>query len=433
MSRPHDLAAVVPAWDEAATIGGVVRGLRAAGACCVFVVDAGSRDATAGTARAAGAIVVDESVPGYGRACGAGARHALAAGHRWVAFLDADGSCDPDDLIRLADAAGCADADVVLGARLRSSRGAMPWHAAAGNRLVAAVLRARTGRAVSDLPAFKLVRADVLRALRLDDQGFGWTTQLVGRSLSHPALRVVEVPATFAPRAGGQSKVSGRLVPSLRAGRAMLEQAWRSSRRRGLLVLMAKAPRAGHSKTRLSEGIGTEAALAFWSSCLVAAGERLRFAATEADLDVAAMTPSPEDAETVRRLTGLPALVQNRRGLGHALLEVSGLPAPFTIAVSADVPDLPAAVLVEAARRLREHPAVLGPSADGGYYLVGLRRGLDRRRRQRAFLGTALAGGGVLEHTLAALGGAHLLGTFTDVDTQEDLARLPEVAVHGTR
>lgn len=309
----------------------------------------------------------------------------------------------------------------------------MPWHAAAGNRLVAAVLRARTGRAVSDLPAFKLVRADVLRALRLDDQGFGWTTQLVGRSLSHPALRVVEVPATFAPRAGGQSKVSGRLVPSLRAGRAMLEQAWRSSRRRGLLVLMAKAPRAGHSKTRLSEGIGTEAALAFWSSCLVAAGERLRFAATEADLDVTAMTPSPEDAETVRRLTGLPALVQNRRGLGHALLEVSGLPAPFTIAVSADVPDLPATVLVEAARRLREHPAVLGPSADGGYYLVGLRRGLDRRRRQRAFLGTALAGGGVLEHTLVALGGAHLLGTFTDVDTQEDLARLPEVAVHGTR
>lgn len=433
LSPPHDVAAVVPAWDEAATIGGVVEGLLVAGACCVFVVDAASQDGTARAAHAAGATVVEEPVPGYGRACQAGARRALGAGHGWVAFLDGDGSCDPADLSSLVSAAGRFDADVVLGSRRRPGRGAIPWHAAAGNRLVTTLLRVRTGRRVSDLPPFKLVRADVLRALDLDDSGFGWTAQLVGRCLSHPALRVVEVPTAFAPRAGGASKVSGRLGASMRAGRAMLSQAWRSSRGRGLLVLMAKAPRAGHSKTRLAAGVGTAAALDFWTSCLEVAGERLRAAAAEAGLDVAAMTPSSSDATAVRRLTGLPTLVQSRPGLGPALLEVSGLRAPFTIAVSADVPRLPAAVLVEAARCLGEHPAVLGPSADGGYYLVGLRRGFDLRRRRTAFLDTALGEAGVLEHTLAALGGAHLLETWTDIDTRDDLADWPEVAVHGAR
>ena len=58
--------------------------------------------------------------------------------------------------------------------------------------------------------------------LRLDDAGYGWTTQLVGRALAHPALKVVEAAVAFRRRAGGESKVSGRLGPSLRAGRAML-------------------------------------------------------------------------------------------------------------------------------------------------------------------------------------------------------------------
>ena len=421
VAAEHRLAAVVPAWNEAAAIGGVVRGLRTAGACCVLVVDAGSTDGTREAALAAGATVVAEPRRGYGRACLSGAR--AACGNERVSFRDGDGLCDPADLARLRTAAS-AGADVVLGRRDRVEPGALAGHARLGNAVVAAVLRARSGRPVSDLPPFKLVRGDALHALGLDDAGYGWTVQLVGRALAHPALRTVEAPVGFRRRAGGESKVSGRLVPSLLAGRAMLVQARQATRRRGLLVLMAKAQRQGHSKTRLAAGIGPTLAEGFWAACLRDAGARLRRAAAGAGLDAAAMTPSAADAAEVRRLTGLPALVQRGPGLGRALLDVSELAAPFTIAVSADAPTLPEALLRRAAAVLRERAAVLGPGPDGGYYLVGLRRGVAASRRRRAFLDAPMGTPAVLEHTRAALGGPVLLPPWPDVDTVADLGEL---------
>ena len=416
----HRLAAVVPAWNEVTAIGGVVRGLREAGACCVFVVDAGSVDGTREAAREAGAVVVTEPRPGYGRACLTGTE--VAADHELIAFLDGDGSCDPAELPALERA--LTGADVALGRRARVHPGALGWHARAGNQLVTAALRARTGRSIHDVPPLKVARTDALAALGLDDEGHGWTVQLVGRALAHPALRVVEVPATFWPRVGGQSKVSGRLGPSIRAGRAMLAQARAATRRRGLLVLMAKAPRPGGCKTRLAAEIGPHRAAGFWASCLRDSGERLRRTAAAAGLDAAAMTPSPEAAAEVRRLTGLPVMVQRRPGLGQALLEVSDLPAPFTIALSADVPTLPPERVLLAVAALRRRGAVLGPGPDGGYYLVGLRRGFSRRARERAYLEAPMGTEDVLEHTRGALGHPVLLPPWADVDSAAELRRL---------
>jgi glycosyltransferase A (GT-A) superfamily protein (DUF2064 family) len=420
----HRVGAVVPAWNEAAAIGEVVSGLRRAGACCVFVVDPGSTDGTREVAARAGAGVVVEPRRGYGRACLSGAAAAVP-GHELVAFLDGDGSCDPAELAALTAAAG-PGADLVLGRRDQVEAGAMPWHARLGNRLVAATLRARTGRPVHDLSPFKLVCADALAALRLDDDGFGWTVQLIGRALSHPAIQVIEAPVAFRARAGGRSKISGRLGPSLRAARTMMGQALEATRPRGLLVLMAKAPRPGHSKTRLAQDLGPPTAASFWAACLRDAGARIRQSAAAADLDVAAMTPSAEDARQVRRLTGLPALVQRSPGLGHALLEVSELPAPFTVAVSGDAPMLPIGRLLDAVAALRRAPAVLGPDEDGGYYLVGLRRGFPLQRRRAAYLEAQLGSGSVLEHTRTALGDPVLVAPCPDVDSTAALQRLAE-------
>jgi glycosyltransferase A (GT-A) superfamily protein (DUF2064 family) len=414
----HRLAAVVPAWDEATAIGGVVRGLRAVGACCVFVVDPGSTDSTRTVAREAGAVVVDEPRRGYGRACLSGAE--AAAGHGLIAFLDGDGSCDPADLPALEAAA--AEADLVLGRRLSARAQSLP--AALGNRLVAAVMRRRTGREVHDLPPLKLVRADVLGALALDEAGYGWTVQLVGRALSHPALRVVEVPAAFLPRAGGRSKVSGRLLPSVRAGLVMLTQALAATRRRGLLVLMAKGPGSADSKTRLAAELGAAVTAGFWSACLADSAQRLASVGLSARLDVVAMTPSPAEAASVRDLTGLPCLVQTRPGLRRALYEVFERGAPFTIAVSADTPSLPRERLLEAVAALRSAEAVIGPGDDGGYYLVGLRRNVPRWRRRKAFLEAPMGSDRAREWTREALGGAAELPAWPDVDTAADLGRL---------
>jgi glycosyltransferase A (GT-A) superfamily protein (DUF2064 family) len=421
----HRVAAVVPTWNEVASIAAVVRDLRRAGACCVFVVDGGSTDGTQEVALAAGARLVEEGRPGYGRACLSGTQAAQTEkAHGLIAFLDGDGSCDPADLPRLVDAA--RDADLVLGRRVVVASGALPWHARLGNRMVAALLTLRSGKPVHDLPPFKLARAWVLAALALDDEGYGWTAQLVGRGLAHPALRVVETPTTFRPRAGGVSKVSGRLGPSLHAARGMLERSWTATRPRGALVLMAKAPRAGHSKTRLELELGTVLATSFWSACLRDSGERLRRAADQAGVDVIAMTPSAEDATAVRAITGLPSLVQKRPGLGAALLEVSELRVPFTVAVSADTPALPVERLLQAVDVARAGKPVLGPGLDGGYYLVGLPRRFDRGRSVRAFLGNSLGGDGALAQARAALGEVELLEPWADVDTAAELEALAE-------
>jgi glycosyltransferase A (GT-A) superfamily protein (DUF2064 family) len=187
---------------------------------------------------------------------------------------------------------------------------------------------------------------------------------------------------------------------------------------------MAKAPRAGHSKTRLERELGEAGVASFWSACLRESGARLRIAARTADVDALAMTPTPEEAAAVRRLTRLPALAQVDPGLGAALLQVSELRASFTVAVSADVPTLPLDRLVEAVTAVRAGRSVLGPGPDGGYYLVGLPRGLSRRRRERAYLEAPMGTGGVLAHTRAALGEPVLLPPWPDVDSAAELREL---------
>lgn len=419
----HRLAAVVPALDEEAAIAGVVRGLVAGGACCVFVVDGGSTDGTRAAAEAAGAAVLAQRARGYGGACATGI--AAAAGHELVAVLDGDGSCDPADLAPMVAAAGRAD--LVLGCRVAVERGAMPWHARAGNRLVGAVLRMRTGRRVRDLGPLKLLRGASLPALSTGDSGYGWTVELVGRALASPWLEVVEVPVSFRCRAGGTSKVSGRPLASARAGAAMLRRAVAATRRRGLLVLAAKAPRAGHAKTRLAAGIGEEAALRFWRACLRDAGAHLREEAARCGADAVAIVP-PGDADAVRELTGLPCLVQAGRGLGSALAEAVEIAAdlrlPFVAVIGADVPAPPAGAIAAAAELLGARRPVIGPVEDGGYYLLGLPLPEGRCLAGPLFRDQPLGGPDVLARTRAILSSAAELPAGTDVDEEPDLRRL---------
>src|ERR1700730_4101259 len=203
----------------------------------------------------------------------------------------------------------------------------------------------------------------------------------------------------------------------------MLTLAW-SARSRGALVLMAKAPGAGHSKTRLERDLDPALVAGFWAACLRESGDRLRSAAAAAGVHALAITPSPADAAAARRIARLPSLVQADQGLGAALLQVSDLRAPFTIAVSADVPTLPVERLLQAGPALRRGRDVMGPGPDGGYYLVGLRRGVERRRRVRAFLEAPLGGAQAFEHARAVLGELEVLEPWADVDTGEDLEAL---------
>src|SRR5581483_11687623 len=91
-SRTPAVTVVIPVLNEEEAIGKVVSAIARDVVGEVIVVDGGSRDRTVEVARAAGARVLVETRPGYGRACASGAR---AASGDVVVFLDGDGSDDP--------------------------------------------------------------------------------------------------------------------------------------------------------------------------------------------------------------------------------------------------------------------------------------------------------------------------------------------------
>ncbi len=456
----HGVAAVVPVLDEVTAIGPLVRGLRVAGACCVYAVDGGSVDGTQQTAEAAGARVVAEPRRGYGRACITGGETATRDGHEVIAFLDGDGSCDPADLPRLV--AGLEHGDLVLGRRTLAltERGALPWHARLGNALVTLVLAIRTGGRVRDLSPFKVISSAALDRLQADHASYGWTVQLVARALTDPSTRLVERPVHFRTRQGGHSKVSGQLRASMHAGHAMLTVAMAESRPRPVLALMAKAPRNGHAKTRLAADIGQAETCDLWAACLADGAASLGAAARTLRLSPLVIVPVQRDEQPVRDLLGdgWPVSVQQRTGLSGGLvdcfLRAFDLGATSAMAVGADSPTLPHERLAMAARILAgdsadpsvdraarpPRAAVLGTCLDGGYYLVGLswrrRRmlvGAWQRRRlearlERVFGAARMGGSDALSTTRAALASTGwqptMLPAWDDLDVGADLRSL---------
>ncbi len=200
---------VLPARNEVGALPGLLAelppGLRP------IVVDNGSTDGTGELARALGATVVTEPRPGFGSACYAGL---CAAEADLVAFLDADGSFDPADLLPLAQLVADGRADLALGAR-RARPGAWPWHARLANRILVQLIRSRSGLRLRDLGPMRVARREALVGLRLQDRRSGWPLEMVLRA--HGAgWRIVERPVDYRPRIG-RSKVTGTVRGTLTA------------------------------------------------------------------------------------------------------------------------------------------------------------------------------------------------------------------------
>jgi len=194
-----------------------------------------------------------------------------------------------------------------------------------------------------------------------------------------------------------------------------------------VLVIMAKAPRPGAVKTRLTPGLSPETVTDFYCCLLY---DTLALARSLGDVEVAIMCPD-SDVSELGQLAGDGTAVVAQKGEGLA----AGLTSVFahfagdcprrTIAFNSDSPHLPASVLEAAFETVAAHDLVVGPTHDGGYYLVGA-----KSSHATLFAGDGMGTSSALERLLLRAQTLKLsvgfADTFYDVDVADDLTRLAE-------
>lgn len=185
--------AVIPAYNEARTVGDVVRGT-APHVAHVLVVDDGSSDGTDAAARAAGAEVMRlERNSGKGTAIRAGLSRVLATGATHVLFMDGDLQHRPEEIPRLLAEADATGAAMVIAERV-FVRDRMPASRYWANVIGSWALATLMGVDLRDTQSgFRLVRTDVLRTLDLEATGYEFETELVVK-LARRGARLARVP-----------------------------------------------------------------------------------------------------------------------------------------------------------------------------------------------------------------------------------------------
>jgi rSAM/selenodomain-associated transferase 1 len=199
-----------------------------------------------------------------------------------------------------------------------------------------------------------------------------------------------------------------------------------------VLVVMAKAPRLGEVKTRLTPSLSPTAVIAFYN-CLLE--DTLALARSLGDVQLAIMCPN-SDVNELAQIAGNEASVvaQKDEGLAAGLKSVFAHFAPDQqrdahqrriIAFNSDSPHLPRSVLEDAFETLAAHDVVVGPTHDGGYYLVGA-----KASHPTLFAHDGMGTSSALERLLSRARTLELsvgfAAPFYDIDVVDDLTRLAE-------
>jgi glycosyltransferase involved in cell wall biosynthesis len=208
---------VIPALNEAASVGLVIDEIPPGDVADVIVVDNGSTDDTAAVAERHGARVVGQPRPGYGAACLRGIS-SLGRESKIVVILDADHSDYPEDLTSILEPILRGEADFVVGSRVsgQAERGALQWNQRFGNALACNLIRWLYGTRFSDMGPFRAIRRESLERLGMRDETYGWNAEMQVKAIIN-GLRIAEVPVRYRRRIG-RSKISGTIKGTILAG-----------------------------------------------------------------------------------------------------------------------------------------------------------------------------------------------------------------------
>ena len=232
-SGSHRVALMMPALDEEQALPLVLDDLAALQRTAptlldeIIVVDNGSQDRTAAIACNADVTLLHEPVRGYGAACLRAIDYLRARPPDVLVFMDADHSDHAADIPALVRPILANAQDLVIGSRTlgRHAPGALLPQARLGNWLATGWIRLQFGFRYTDLGPFRAVRFATLERMQLEDRDFGWTVEMQVRALQIGA-RVTEVPVAYRRRVG-QSKISGTVSGSCKAGWKILSTLWR--------------------------------------------------------------------------------------------------------------------------------------------------------------------------------------------------------------
>lgn len=221
---------LIPAYNEEGSIGKVIQDIPKS-VRNVLVVNNNSKDNTRQVAEKAGAIVLDERVMGYGKACLTGMSYLanLDVEPDILVFLDGDYSDYPEQLLAVIDPILKQDYDMVIGSRARGNResGSMTLPQVFGNWLATSLMRVIYKTEYSDLGPFRAIKWEKLKAIGMVDQNYGWTIEMQIKA-SKAGLKTTEVPVDYRKRIG-VSKVSGTVKGVIGAGWKILWTIWRYS------------------------------------------------------------------------------------------------------------------------------------------------------------------------------------------------------------
>lgn len=215
---------IIPAYNEELSIAQVIGDLPKDIIRNIIVCNNNSSDNTKAVAQQNGAIVVDESRPGYGSACLKGIDYCnrLEVKPDIIVFIDGDYSDHGEELPKLVHPIIEHDFDIVIGSRALGAKekGAMMPQQVFGNWLATTLIKLLFNYTFTDLGPFRAIKWNALKQIQMQDKDFGWTVEMQVKAAKYK-LKCTEVPVNYRKRIG-VSKVSGTIKGTFMAGYKIL-------------------------------------------------------------------------------------------------------------------------------------------------------------------------------------------------------------------